>query len=148
MHRFLFLLLLPFSLPLTAQRLTPPKPVVIKFTATWERYHILNANTSQTPTLSTSVNKSPFPPIHLTIAPTLFSQQTTIHLSTPSPLDFAQLELLDFNGRPINMVHKGRINAGDTTFALSVPASLPAGMYLLRLASAGSSIVQKLILEK
>ncbi len=117
----------------------------------WERagdqYHILNANASGTPTLSTSVDKHPLQAIHLTITPTLFSQQTTVHLSTPSPLSFAHLELLDLNGRSIYSLHKGIINSGDTTFALTAPSSLSAGMYLLRLVSDGRSVVRKLILE-
>ena len=71
----------------------------------WERageqYHVLNANTSLMPVLSTSIDEHPLQQVKLKVAPTIFSQYTTIHLSTSSPLSSAHLELLDINGRSI-----------------------------------------------
>jgi hypothetical protein len=85
------------------------------------------------------------PQFALSVAPSLFSQATTIRYSLPSAGN-ASLKLYDITGQLITTLASGYHNAGTSSLRLS-PSSLSSGIYVLKLTTDGSTTTAKLIVE-
>lgn len=107
-----------------------------------------NANTSLTPSLSTSLSPTLLAKVELDVRPTLVQQDASIQFFTPSTLTAVYIDLLNLNGSAISSIHQGTINAGNTTFELPIPTSLSNGVYLIQVRTGGDRMVKKFILKK
>lgn len=138
-----------YSMPVdTAWQVENIELAAIIWEKSGDQYHVINANTSLAASLSTATSNSFLRNIQFDILPTLVEQDAAIHLSVPTLLPSARLELLNLNGTVISTIYQGVINSGNTTFALPIPAALSNGTYLVLLEAKGESLVRKLVLKK
>jgi len=114
-----------------------------------DRYVVTNANASLTTSaISTAVSPTLLNDVQFQIHPTITKEEAIIHLQLPNRLPAASMDVYDLNGTFISTIYQGTINAGNTTFALDLPTTLPNGVYFLQLHASGDSMVRKLILKK
>ncbi|MCB9357007.1 MAG: T9SS type A sorting domain-containing protein [Calditrichaeota bacterium] len=79
--------------------------------------------------------------------PNPFNPSVTIPFTLGKTADVT-LELFDITGRRVATLLSGKLEAGEHSFHYDAPATLSAGVYLLRAQSGESSVTQKLLLLK
>lgn len=69
-----------------------------------------------------------------------------VELSLEAPLAEATIDVLDSQGRPLQVLHRGALSAGEHRLAFDL-GQLPAGTYLIRLRSSQGQRIQRLIIQ-
>jgi uncharacterized lipoprotein YddW (UPF0748 family) len=78
--------------------------------------------------------------------PNPFSESTQISFRLAAASEVT-VQVLDVTGRVVSRLSQGRLNAGPHRFTLSA-GTLPAGLYVVRLTTAGSTYQQKVMLTR
>ena len=77
--------------------------------------------------------------VEVNVLPNPLSREGRIQVTMPSAVAHASLELFDYRGERVAVIHTGAIAAGTTSFPLDV-ASLASGRYLWKLTIGGARV--------
>lgn len=95
----------------------------------------------------TLVDTRELPDSHLLLSsyPNPFNSTTTISVNLPSNA-FAKLTIIDVNGRIVQELWNGNLDAGLHNFQWQASGGTPSGLYLVRFTATGKTISSKIIL--
>lgn len=86
-------------------------------------------------------------PLSMLLYPNPARQSVCVQVENPGRASDAEISLVDLQGRVIDVLHCGKLPAGQTRLQWERPAGLSSGVYIVKLDLDGRRFYQKLVVE-
>lgn len=98
--------------------------------------------------LSTSVETLQPEAVGLTVYPQPVQEELNVNISLRKGQTEVNATLFDLNGRAVQRLYQGNLQPGKNQLSLRLPATIPNGMYLLKVENAEWAVAQKVVVAK